>query len=215
MKVIIVGCGRMGRGLARALSQKGEQVTIIDTEPEALAHLDSTFKGEKIVGVGFDKDLLDKAKIASADGVVACTRSDETNALVARIARNIYKVPRVIARLYDVRKADIYNSLGIQTLSTTAWGVQRVQEILSYSQLDSVVSIGGNTVEILRCEVPSLLVGRPVRNLIHPGAFEVIGIVRSNTAFLPGHGTIMEQGDILYISAATQSLDRLKNALGM
>ena len=121
MKVIVVGLGRMGTGLSLNLAKKGHQVIVIDKDSEALDSLGKNFNGERVEGLGFDKDILNKAKIDRVDAVVACTDSDEVNAVIARMAKNIYRVPKVIARLYDPKKADIYRRLGIQTISTTTW----------------------------------------------------------------------------------------------
>lgn len=122
MRVIIVGCGKLGSGLAKALTRKGNQVTIIDSNADAFELLDKDFSGKTIAGIGFDRDILEKANISHADAIIACSKSDEINALIGKIARDIYRVPRVISRLYDPRRAEIYHSLGIQTLSTTTWG---------------------------------------------------------------------------------------------
>ena len=92
--------------------------------------------------------------------MVACTRNDDSNALIARISKNIYKVPCAIARLYDPRSAEIYRSLGIQTISTTSWGVARVMDILTYSQLDIILTFGDNNADLIRIEVPHLLIGK-------------------------------------------------------
>lgn len=132
--------------------KKGHNVTVIDNSPEAFDLLGKDFKGKTILGIGFDRGVLEEAQINLADAIIACSKSDETNALIGRIARNIYKVPRVISRLYDPRRAEIYRSLGIQTISTTTWGIERATEMLSYSQFDNVLSIGDNNIEIIRIE---------------------------------------------------------------
>lgn len=213
MKVIIVGCGKLGSGLALNLSAKGHKIIIIDTDPEAFKLLGKDFKGETMIGVGFDRGVLEKAQIQFADAIVACSKSDEANALIGRISRNIYKVPRVISRLYDPRRAEIYRSLGIKTISTTTWGVQQATEMLSYSQLDSILSLGN--VEIMRAELPPLLIGRSVDELTIIGEIQVMGICRDNKTFIPTRGTIFQKHDELYISVLTSSTARLKKLLGM
>lgn len=215
MKVIIVGCGRMGRGLALELDRKNHEVTVIDTDPNAIKMLGDDFKGKKMIGIGFDKTVLETARITHVDAIVASTASDETNALIARIARNIYKVPRVIARLYDIRKAVIYNALGIQTISTTHWGVQRAKELLSYSQLDTIMDLGNNSVEIIRVEVPPLMEGRRLWDLIRVGEVDVVAVGRGSKAFLPVEGTLLEKDDVLYIAVLSSALGKLKTALGL
>lgn len=211
MKVIIVGLGRMGTGLSLNLMKKGHQVTAIDTDPEAFDKLGKDFKGTKILGFGFDKDVLGKARIDQVDAVVTCTESDEINAVIARVAKNIYRVPRVIARLYDSRKAEIYHRLGIETLSTTAWGIERATEILTYSRLDSVYEMGNGNVNLVRIEVPSLLVGHKVNDITIVGEINVVSISRHNKTFIPTFGTIFEAEDILYLSVNYTAIDKLKS----
>lgn len=215
MKVIIVGCGKLGSGLALNLIRKGHRVTVIDNNPEAFALLGKDFKGETIVGIGFDRDILEKAQIRLIDAIVSCSKSDEANALIGRIARNIYRVPHVISRLYDPRKAEIYRSLGIQTISTTTWGVQRATEMLSYDQFDSVLSIGDSSVEVIRIETPALLIGRTVNELTVLGEIRVIAISRANKTFLPTMGTILQKHDVIFIAVLDASKKRLKSLLGM
>jgi trk system potassium uptake protein len=215
MKVIIVGCGKLGSGLAQNLIKKGHHVTVIDNNPEAFHLLGKEFKGKTIEGVGFDRDILEQAQIRLADAIVACSKSDEANALIGRIARNVYKVPHVISRLYDPRKAEIYRSLGIQTISTTTWGVQRATEMLSYDQLDSVLTIGNSNVEVIRIETPALLVGRTVNELTVLGETQVVAISRENKTFLPTMGTPLQKHDIIYIAVLATSAKRLKSLLGL
>ncbi len=122
MRIIIIGCGRMGAGLARTLTLRGLTVTVVDSDQAAFERLGPAFSGQTIAGVGFDREVLLKAGIARADGLAAVTSSDDANVVAARLGRQIFRVPRVVARLYDPRKAEIYRRLGIQTISTTAWG---------------------------------------------------------------------------------------------
>jgi trk system potassium uptake protein TrkA len=215
MKVIIVGCGKLGSGLANSLIKKGHRVTVIDNNPDAFELLGKDFKGETIVGIGFDRDILEQAQIHLADAIVACSKSDETNALIGRISKNIYKVPRVISRLYDPRRAEIYRSLGIQTISTTTWGVQRTIEMLSYGQLDSILTLGDSNVEMLRIETPALLIGRTVNELTVLGEIQVVAISRDNKTFLPTMGTALHKHDVIYIAALSTSVKKLKSMIGM
>ncbi len=215
MKVIIVGCGKLGAGLARSLIKKGHTVAVIDNDPEAFEMLGKDFSGETIVGIGFDRDTLEKAQIRIADAVVACSKSDEANALIGRISRNVYKVPRVISRLYDPRKAEIYKSLGIETISTTNWGIQHTIELLSYNQLDSVLTLGDNNVELVRIETPALLIGKTLKELNILGEIQVVALSRKNKSFLPTMGTTLEKHDIIYLSVMDSSKERLKSLLGL
>lgn len=213
MKIIVVGLGRMGTGLSLSLQKKGHQVTAIDSNPEAFKSLGEGFTGTRIIGVGFDRDVLSRARIDQVDAVVSCTASDEANVVIARIAKNIYRVPRVIARSYDASKADLYRRLGIQTISTTAWGIERATELLTYHQLDSIYEMGN--VNLVRIEVPPLLVGHTVRELSAACETEVVGVNRNNKTFIPMSGTTFEADDILYIAVAANASHKLKAMLGL
>lgn len=215
MKVIIVGCGRNGSGLALALGRMGHTVTVIDSDKTAFEALGEGFKGETIEGIGFDQDVLKKAGIDRADALGAFTSSDESNAVIARLAKEIYNVPKVVARLYDRHKAEIYKHLGIQTLSTTTWGIKRAVDILSYSPLDAVYSFSSGDVEMIKIEVPSLVAGRRVADITVLGDIHVVAIERGNKTMLPSDGTVFQRGDILYIAAAVKAGGQLKRLLGI
>jgi len=215
VKIIVVGCGRNGSGLAEALSKGGHDVTVIDSNPAAFAKLGKDFKGKTVQGVGFDRDILKKAEIERSDAVAAFTVSDESNAVIARIAREIYHVPKVVARLYDRRKAEIYKRLGVQTLSSTTWGIKRAADLLSYSPLNSVFSFGNGDVELVKIEVPSLVAGRRVNDLTVVGDIHVVAIERGNKTILPTGGTAFQRGDMLYIAVAIAAGSQLKKLLGL
>jgi len=215
MKIIIVGCGRLGSGLATQLEERGVDVTIIDNNLEAFETLGKGFKGKKIHGIGFDKDVLADAQISKVDGLISCTSSDDTNALIARLAQNVFRVPKVIARLYDRHKADVYQSLGIQTISTTSWGIDKAINLLNYDQLDTLIAIGDNKVEIVRVDAPILLEGKQTNELNIIGVSHVVAIKRGNETFIPTLGTFIKSNDILYISVLSTSRDYLKSILGL
>jgi len=215
MKVIIVGIKRMGAGLAMKLDRKGHHVTLIDDEKESFQILGDDFKGKKIVGFGFDRNILKEAGIDKVDAVVSCTRSDEMNAVIARIAKNIYLVPHVIARLYDPQKAEIYQRLGIQTISTNTWGIERAIELLTYSQLDSVYEMGNASVNLVRIEIPALLVGHVVNEITVIGEISITSISRHNNTFIPTLRTIFEKEDTLYITVISSATNKLKSILGL
>lgn len=215
MNVIIVGLGRMGTGLATRLSKQQDcHVTAIDRDPDTFDGLGPDFKGDKVVGVGFDHDVLKRAGIERADAIVACTASDEANIVVAHVARSIYRVPRVIARLYDTSKADTYRRLDIQTISTTDWGIRRAAELLTYHQLDTVYGINHDGVRLVRADVPTLLEGKTVRELTAVGEIVICAISRSNETFVPTQGTIFEHGDIIYAAVASSASTKFNYMLG-
>jgi trk system potassium uptake protein len=215
MKVIIVGCGKLGSGLALSLIKAGHTVTVIDIDADALKALGANFPGTTIVGIGFDKDVLETANIRMADAIVACSKSDEANALIGRLAKTIYRVPRVISRLYDPRKAAIYRTLGLQTISTTTWGVQRTMEMLHYNQLDTVYTVSDGPISIVRVEAPILLAGRTVNDITLIGEIQVVSIARDNKSFLPTLGTVIRENDEIYIAVHAASRNKLKDMLGL
>ncbi len=215
MKIIVVGCGRLGSGLAQYLSQNGHTVTVIDKDPAAFERLPSFFKGEKVTGVGFDRDVLLQSGIERTDAVIAVTSSDEKNAVIARVANRFFHVPKVVARLYDQRKAEIYKRLGLQAVDPTRWAIDRLAELVCYSPLGTVFSMGNGGVEIVQMEVPSLLVGRKVTELTIPGEIQVISISRGSKTFLPTLGTEFKKRDLACIAVASASGQRLKTILGL
>jgi trk system potassium uptake protein TrkA len=134
--------------------------------------------------------------------------------VVARIARDIFHVPKVVARLFDVRQAEIYRRLGLQTITPTSWGINRIADLLLYSPLETVSSIGSGEVEIMEAELPRLLVGKTVRELTVPSEIHVVSVTRENKTFLPTLGTIFREGDLLHLAVLATSTDRLKEFLG-
>lgn len=215
MKIIIVGCGRLGSGLALDLSIEGHEVTVISGAKEQFKNLDLLFKGQTIEGIEFDRDILEKANIAEADSLIACTESDATNALVARIARNTYRVPKVIARLYDQRKVNIYNALGIQVIATTTWGIARTKELLTFNHLDTVVSFGNAPVEVLKLRIPNLLDGYRLSEAFPMTEVRAVALTRENHTTIPSNGIVLKKNDILYLSAMPESLDKIKRILDL
>lgn len=215
MNVIIVGVGFMGSGLARKLGRQGCQVTAIDQDARALEALGADFPGRRVEGVGFDRDVLIEAGIERADAIVACTRSDEANIVIARVARATFRVPRVIARLHDLSKADTYRRLNIQTISPNAWGIRRIGELLTYRQMASVFEIGSGDVQLARADVPALLDGSTVRELTALGEIQIVSVSRGNETFIPTQGTILNEGDIIYAAVAVSAARKFKQMLGI
>lgn len=215
MKIIIAGCGKLGSSLANSLNSMGNKVTVISREAKDLRRLSKDFKGEKITGAEIDKDTLMRAKIDKVDAVIACTENDEINAVVARLSRVFFKVPKVIARLFDQNKVTIYNTMGIQVIASTNWAIERTKEILFSSSLEPVLDVGNEGLKVMRIEVPSLLVGKNVGDVNKPGEIQVVAISRQNRSILPLSGMDFMKGDIIYIAVTPESVGILKNILGL
>jgi trk system potassium uptake protein TrkA len=174
-----------------------------------------SFKGEAIEGIGFDREVLLTAHIEKADGLAALTASDDVNVVIGRVASQVFRVPRVVARLYDPRKANIYGRLGLHTISPTIWGINQAAEVLCYSQLDAILNLGSGEVNIVTTEIPPLLVGQTVSELTVRGEIHVVAISRGGRVFLPTLGTEFSWGDIVYLVVLATATDRLKTLLGL
>jgi trk/ktr system potassium uptake protein len=215
MRIIIIGCGRMGAGLALTMSQRGHAVAVVDKDSTNFERLGPSFKGEVIEGIGLDRKVLLAAGIERADGLAALTASDDVNVVIGRVASQVFRVPRVVARLYDPRKANIYGRLGLHTISPTIWGINQAAEVLCYSPLDAILNLGSGEVNIVTTEIPPLLVGQKVSELTVRGEIHVVAISRGGRVFLPTLGTEFSWGDIVYLVVLATSTDRLRALLGL
>lgn len=215
MKVIIMGCGRVGTQVSHLLEGEGHTVTVIDQDPKRLDLLGPDFKGEKIQGVGFDRAVLVQAGIETADAFVATSPSDNANIVAARIARNIFHVPRVVARLYDPRRAEIYRRLGLVTISMTSWGAQRITELLTHDNLEPTYYFGRGEVSLVTLDIPPHLVGRMVSHVTVPGEISVVAIIRKGEALMTTLGTEFSEGDVAYIAVQANAMERLEALMGM
>lgn len=216
MKLIVMGCGKVGSQVSNLMASQGHDVTVIDhRDTDAAERLGPDFKGRLISGLGFDRDILIEAGVEHTDVFVAASSFDNANIVAARIARNIFKVPRVITRLYDPRRAEIYQRLGLMTISTTNWGAERIYELATHTDLDVVYNFGRGEVSMVVIEAPYTLAGRTVRDLNVIGEFSVISITREDKAFLPSAGTEFREGDMLHIAVQSSALGRLEEMLGL
>lgn len=215
MKAIIMGCGRVGSHVSIMLANAGHDVTVIDPSAENLALLGDSFRGKKLQGIGFDREILVSAGIEMADAFAATSPSDNVNIVAARIARNFFHVPRVVARLYDPRRAEIYKRLGLQTISMISWGSEKIYEMLIHPSLDPIVTFGSGEVSVITLDVPHTMTGQLVREVEIPGEISVVGITRDGMAFLPGSGTELQAGDLLHLSILASATDRLEQLFGL
>jgi len=215
MKVIVMGCGRIGSQVSQLLSDQGNDVTIIDHDSNSEGRLGPSFKGSIIKGLGFDRNILMQAGIEQAEAFVAASQSDNANIVAARIARNIFHVPRVVARLYDPRRAEIYQRLGLTTISSTNWGAERIFQVLTHTDIDVWNTIGNGEVTLVQLEVPPQLNGRSVKLLNVPGEVMVVAITRNAQAFIPTSGTEFHESDLINLVVLSSAMGRLEELLGM
>ena len=215
MKTIIMGCGRVGAQVSRLMSKEGHDVTVIDCDENIREKLGPEFRGKIVIGVGFYRDVLIRAGIEQADAFAATSDSDNANIVAARIARNIFHVPRVVARLYDPQRAEIYRRLGLSTISSTAWGAERIREVLTHSELDARLAFGSGEVALHTLEATPAMIGRTVNAIVVPGEISVVAITRADKAFIPVLGTEIREGDMMHFVVLAASMDRFEQLLGI
>lgn len=215
MHVVIGGYGRVGQYLAHMLEYEGHSVAVIDHNESTLTTLGSDILGPKFVGEVFDRNTLEKAGIRQADCFCAVTSGDNSNVVSARVCKEYYKVPRVVARIFDPRRADIYRRLGIPTVASVRWTGTRLMELISHPELKSQYQFGNGEVEMIEVELPMALAGRKVEELETAGEIEVVVIVRGNTALMVTPDMTFETGDRLVVMVATDSMGTFERLLGL
>ena len=185
------------------------------TIPTAIERLGSWFKGRIILGDALDREVLVSGDIEHADGLAALTASDDINIVVARLASQVFRVPRVVARVHDPRKADIYRRLGVPTVTPVALGTQRFAELLTFSPLDTVRRLGNGEVGVVEADIQPILIGRMVKELTIPGEVMVVAITRGGKTFMPTLGTVFQEGDLIHLAVVSSSEGRLKALMGL
>jgi trk system potassium uptake protein TrkA len=213
MRVVVVGCGRVGSELAMLLSREGNEVAVIDKDRRALQRLAMDWGGKGVVGFGFDRDALEEAGIAGADALAAVTNGDNSNILTARIAKETYQVPNVAARIYDPRRAVIYRRLGIPTVATVTWTVDQVMHRLLPELTVTEWSAPTGEIVIVQRTMPAVWVGYKLDDLEVPGQTRIVGLSRAGRALLPKPGTLGQEGDILHLSVEAASIRQLEERL--
>ena len=169
MRVLIMGCGRVGSELSHALLEGGHDVTVIDKNPEAFWRYPPGEGARQLVGIGFERETLEGAGIKEADAFVAVSSGDNSNIVSARVALEHYHVPKVIARIYDPRRAEIYGRLNIPTVATTTWGIRQIQLMLLHDREEVRESLGGGDLLRVRVPVPAHLIGQSANTINVPG----------------------------------------------
>jgi len=208
MRVIIMGCGRVGSELSNELVEDGHDVTVIDKNPEAFYRYppgDAT----TVVGLGFDRDVLEEAGIKDADAFVAVSSGDNSNIVSARVALERYHVPKVVARIYDPRRADIYERLNIPTVATTRWGVKQIQLMLFHDRQEIRETLGGGDLLRLRMPVAEHMIGRPATEFNVPGQILIAGVSRGGGGFIPTGENTLQAGDFLIVMLTQDAMDNL------
>jgi trk system potassium uptake protein TrkA len=211
MHVVIVGCGRVGSGLAVSLTAEGHSVAIMDRNARAFRRL-KEWDGPRIVGSGFDRDDLEKAGAIGADALAAVTSGDNTNIMTVRIARETYMIPNVVARIYDPRRAEIYQRLGIPTVATVTWTIDQVRRRLLPDVDVADWSDPSGRLALVDRSLPDRWAGRRLSELEEPGRITLVAVTRAGVPRLDARDLVGQEGDVLHIAAldgARSDLDRI------
>ena len=208
-----MGCGRVGSELSLQLVDGGHDVTVIDKNPSAFTRYPPGEKARTLVGLGFDRDVLEEAGIKDADAFVAVSSGDNSNIVSARVALEHYHVPKVVARIYDPRRAEIYERLNIPTVATTTWGIKQIQLMLFHDRQEVRESLGGGDLVRLRVPVPPHLIGKAPAAINVDGKILVAGVSRGGGGFIPTADSTLQEGDYLAVIMAKDGMDLLDHIL--
>jgi len=203
---VVVGCGRVGTGVTRRLVEQGYTVAVIDQNPDAFRRLDA-LDVDTVEGIGYDRLTLVKAGIESAQATAAVTNGDNSNIVVARTAREMFGVPRVFARIYDTRRAAVYERLGIPTVASAALTIEMAMRWVLPDDSDVRWIDPSARICVVERAVPATLVGRRVDDLEGDLEARVVGIRRLGSSVLPAPSTVLQDGDTLYFAVATDAVD--------
>ncbi len=213
MHVVVVGCGRVGSGLAATLESQGHTVAVIDRKPQAFRRLPDDFRGETIVGVGFDRTRLVAAGIERADALAAVTNGDNSNILVARTAREFFGIERVVARIYDQRRAAIYERLGISTVATVGWAIERVLRRIQTDTAGVEWIDPSAKVCLVERLVPPAWAGQPLVGIEGDGVARVAALTRLGVAQIVSPAVLAQEGDVVWVAVAGDRIDELDRRL--
>ena len=213
MHVIVVGCGRVGSELATSLTTAGHDAVVIDKKASAFSRLPTDWPGRTLVGLGFDRDVLQQADVDQAFALAAVTSGDNSNILTARIAREYFSVPNVVARIYDPRRAVIYQRLGIPTVATVTWTVDQVVRRLLPEQLVTEWSDPTGQVVLLERALVGRWVGRSLDELETPETCRLVSVQRAGSPRLARPGMIGQEGDVVYLAVRKDAVDSVARQL--
>lgn len=214
MYVIIVGCGRVGSELAKLLSNEGHDVVVIDRSSASFDRLGGAFNGLTMVGNGFDLELLKQIGVEKADAFCAVTNGDNTNLICAQVAKKIFNVPKVFARIYDPQRAHIYGALGLDIISGTILFAAMLRDKIIESRFSSYL-IETKELGVIEIESKDNLVGKTIQEINIPGEFLVVAIRRLDGVIIPEPQTVLKAKDTLMGIVKVASLGKIKERFSL
>jgi trk system potassium uptake protein len=212
LHIVIMGCGRVGSTIAHILEDLGHSVAMIDQDPDAFRKLPASFKGSKITGIGFDRDVLIEAGIERADAFAAVSSGDNSNVIAARVVRESFGVERVVARIYDPRRAEVYQRLGIPTVATVRWTADQMLRRLLPEGAQPLWRDPTGSIVLAEMAYSDHWLGEKATALEEAARTRIAFISRLGEAMLPGPGTVLQEGDVLYAITEDRDLERIAAA---
>jgi trk system potassium uptake protein TrkA len=200
MYIIVIGCGKVGSKFAEILSDEGHDVVIVDNDSNALKLLSNKFNGIRVTGVPIDQDVLKQAGIENADIVAAVTPDDNVNVMVCQVAKEIFNVPKVIARIYNPSREHVFREFGIETICPTELTVKLLHSRISDGNSVSNHLIGRNNFTFKYVQLPKRLEGKNIENAVSNPDEAVFGIIRDNNFVFPSKSIILDKEDILILA---------------
>jgi trk/ktr system potassium uptake protein len=197
--IVIMGCGRVGATLAQSLEDQGHSVAIIDQNPAAFRRLGSHFNGRRITGIGFDRDTLREAGIEEAGAFAAVSSGDNSNILAARVARETFGVENVAARIYDPKRAEVYQRLGIPTVATVRWTANQMLRRLLPAGAEPLWRDPSGTIQLAEVHVDTAWVGQRVSTIEDAAGVRVAFLTRLGEGLLPAEDTVIQEGDLVHV----------------
>jgi trk system potassium uptake protein TrkA len=210
--IVIMGCGRVGSTLAHILEDRGHTVAVVDRDPEAFRRLRPTFKGDRVTGIGFDREVLARAGIERADGFAAVSSGDNSNIIAARVARETFGVQQVAARIYDPRRAEVYERLGIPTVATVRWTADQMLRKLLPEGSEPLWRDATGKVVLAQVPVGTSWIGEPVKVLEASAGARIAFIDRLGAAIVPQASTVVQEGDVVHVIALESDLSQISFA---